>query len=93
LKPEVHTIQRVFFRGKWAEVCWKGSDKTEGEWDFCCKGYMLDQLIEDAGIEDDIVNRGWRGIRLVIYHDSHNWEPFCVAAGRDLAISEGDVSV
>lgn len=52
---------------KWVEL-WL-YPRTEGEgatkWDDCCKWYMLNEVVEKAGLNEHVLNHGLAGIYLL----------------------------
>lgn len=60
MESKEYTIRHIEFSGKWAEFWFEEEHKSSGEegtehyigdqWAECCKIYMLDEVIEKAGI-------------------------------------------
>ncbi len=61
------TIEKIRPYEKWVEI-WSEHAK-EGKYDFCCKGYMLDVVIREAGLSEYVLERGIRGIIITWLND------------------------
>lgn len=56
-ETKIYTIRKLEFSGKWIEFWFEErkhiidtEDGKEDKWIECCKIYMLDQVVEEAGI-------------------------------------------
>lgn len=57
-----HRIAQVNFTGKWVEF-WFGDKYVEGsDWPECCKGYILEEAVEQADLWHRVMNYGYVGL-------------------------------
>lgn len=86
--PEVciRTIKQISYSGKWAELIFEEGPPEGNEdlpsWHFSYKAGYLEDALEQAGLQTDVANYGFVGLRLVLVFKRPNWEVCCFAAGR-----------
>lgn len=77
-EERILTIKKVSFVGKWVEFWFKeeiGTDTQEkGEYQLCSKSYKLWDAVDEAGIQNEIYNKGFRGKKLKWKNIVYSWE-------------------
>jgi hypothetical protein len=59
--------------GKWVEFWYEGR-LHDHHWVDCCKSYMLNDRIQEKGLENYVLNKGYVGLRLRWVYRAPNWE-------------------
>lgn len=58
-----YAIKSIKTSGKWVEFWFEGEPPREnGGWHQCCKQYMLYEVVENAGLNDHVLNHGFKGL-------------------------------
>ena len=74
MKIKTVTIFKIKYVEKWAEI-WTDDLPGEGSYDECCKIYKLEQCVEAAGLNNYVLNFGFRGLTMQWKLENNNYEP------------------
>lgn len=67
MKDERNKKRRILWirsSGKWAEIWFDDGNRDPDQYDASCKWYMLTDLIETSGLDEDVMQRGHVGLWL-----------------------------
>ena len=74
---KILTIEKLNFTGKWVEF-WFEEDfprmTHKDSYHLSTKTYMLWEVVNKAGVFNDVYNNGFNGIKTIWEKDKYNWE-------------------
>lgn len=62
---EVKILKKAKYDGKWMELWWKDGQNDPDSFDDCVKAYMFWNAIDEAGLEEYVLNNGVKGLKII----------------------------